>query len=68
MEDIDLRLLQHARTWNLGVADADTAENNRLGWVGWRFEVPAGAEPSPAKLLPEPRRSRSHPDPLTTSS
>jgi len=39
--------------WNLGVADAETAENNHLGWVTWTFETPAGAKPGPAKLLPE---------------
>ncbi len=53
MEDVGLRLVQRDRTWNLGVADAGTAENNRLGWVRWTFRLPTGAMPGPAKLLPE---------------
>jgi len=53
MEDVRLRLVQRDRTWDLSVADAETAENNRLGWVTWTFDLPAGARPGPARLLPE---------------
>lgn len=53
LQDVGLRLVQRDRTWTLAVADAGTAENNRLGWVKWTFEVPADAKPGPAKLLPE---------------
>ena len=53
MEDVELRLVQRDRTWDLGVADAGAAESNRLGWVTWTFRGPTGAEPGPAKLLAE---------------
>ena len=53
MEDVGLRLVQRDRTWDLGVADAEKAENNHLGWVTWRFDLPAGVKPGPAELVPE---------------
>lgn len=53
MDDVELRLVQRDRTWRLGVADAETAEDNHLGWVTWTFELPANAKPGWAKLLPE---------------
>ena len=53
MEDVGLRLVQGDRTWSLGVADAETAEDNHLGWVTWTFDLPAGAKPGPARLLAE---------------
>jgi hypothetical protein len=53
MQDVGLRLVQRDRTWDLGVADAKTAESNQLGWVTWTFDLPAGAQPGPAKLVPE---------------
>lgn len=53
MLDVNLRLVQRDRTWTLDVADAGTAENNRLGWVKWEFEVPLDARRGPTRLLPE---------------
>ncbi|WP_030485197.1 hypothetical protein [Nocardioides aequoreus] len=53
LRDVSLRLVQADRTWDLAVADAGMAENNQLGWVTWTFEVPVGAIPGPAKLVPE---------------
>lgn len=53
MEDVGLQLVQRGRTWDLGAADAGTAEGNRLGWVTWTFDLPADAKPGPAKLVPE---------------
>ena len=53
MGDVSLRLQQRNRTWDLGVADAGSAENNHLGWVSWTFELPAGVRSGPATLLPE---------------
>jgi hypothetical protein len=53
MEDVALRLAQRGRTWDLGIADAGTAEDNRLGWMTWTFDLPTDARPGPAKLLPE---------------
>lgn len=53
LRDVSLRLVQADRTWDLAVADAGMAENNQLGWVTWTFEVPVGANPGPAKLVPE---------------
>ncbi len=61
LRDVALRLRQGDRTWRLGTADAETAENNHLGWVTWTFDIPAGVKPGPAKLLPdvgEPLRVR----------
>ena len=52
-KEVGLRLVQRDRTWNLDVADAETAENNRQGWVTWTFDVPAGAQPGPARLRAE---------------
>ena len=31
--------------------DAETAENDRQGWVAWSFDVPVGADPGPARLV-----------------
>lgn len=53
MQDVELRLAQRGRTWRLGVADAQTASNDHLGWVSWTFELPAGVRPGPAVLRPE---------------
>jgi hypothetical protein len=53
MKDVELRLVQRDRTWILGVADAATARNDRLGWVTWTFELPADAATGPARLAPE---------------
>jgi hypothetical protein len=53
LEDVGLRLVQHGRTWDLGVADAGTAENNQLGWVTWTFDLPTAAKPGPAHLVSE---------------
>jgi hypothetical protein len=53
MEDVELALTQGDRTWRLAVADAGSAEDDRLGWVTWTFEVPSGAKPGPARLVVE---------------
>lgn len=53
LQDVRLRLSQGGRTWDLGVVDAGTAEDNRLGWVTWTFDLPCGAERGLAELLPE---------------
>lgn len=51
MEDVRLSLVQGNRTWRLGVADAETAESNHLGWVTWSFDLPSDAKTGPARLL-----------------
>ena len=53
MQDVGLRLVQRDRTWHLGAADAGTADDNHLGWVTWRFQVPSDARPGPATLVAE---------------
>jgi hypothetical protein len=43
MVDIELYVAQQRPTYtqvSLGMADAGTAEDNRLGWVTWTFTVP----------------------------
>lgn len=52
-EDIRLELRQRGHTWLLATADAGSAEDQRLGWVTWTFELPDEVRPGPAKLLPE---------------
>ena len=49
LQDLTLRLRQGDRTWKLDQADAETAG----GRVTWRFVLPAGVNPGPAKLLPD---------------
>ena len=49
MHDVALRLRQGDRTWRLGTADAEPAS----GRVTWKFDVPAGVRPGPARLLTE---------------
>ena len=56
MDDVSLRLQQRDRTWDLGVADEGSAENNHLGWCHGTIELPAGVTPGPAKLLSEHAR------------
>ena len=53
LEDVGLRLVQGGRSWDLAVADADTAANDRLGWVTWDFELPAGVRRGKARLVAE---------------
>lgn len=53
MEDVELLLVQGDRTWEVAVADAGRAEDNRLGWVEWEFEVPSGVRPGRAELHAE---------------
>ena len=50
-QDIRLQLRQQGRTWLLDSADAGTAEDDRLGWVTWSFDVPAGVRSGQAKLV-----------------
>ena len=52
-QDLTLQLRQQGRTWELATADAASAEDQRLGWVSWTFEVPAGVEPGSARLVAE---------------
>jgi len=49
MVDVQLRLVQRGRSWDLGEADAQ-AETDDKGRVSWTFDVPAGAKPGPASL------------------
>ncbi|HET7689145.1 MAG TPA: hypothetical protein VFK41_02105 [Nocardioidaceae bacterium] len=49
-EDVALRLVQGKRTWELGVVDAGTAEEDQKGWVTWTFEVPPDAHAGRARL------------------
>jgi hypothetical protein len=53
LKDVDLQLAQGDRIWSLGVADAETAEDNHLGWVTWAFDAPADAKPGTANLVPD---------------
>lgn len=53
MDDVRLRLVQHHRTWTLAIADAGSAEEDRLGWVTWTFDVPRGVQPGRARLVPD---------------
>ncbi len=50
-ENVALHLTQGGRTWDLGVSDAGSAEDDRLGWVTWTFEVPKGVKPGRARLV-----------------
>lgn len=50
-EDVALHLVQGGRTWDLDVTDAGSAQDDRLGWVSWTFEVPKGVKPGPARLV-----------------
>jgi hypothetical protein len=51
LQDIALEVRQHGRSWALGTADAGTAEEQVLGQVTWRFEVPRGLHPGRARLV-----------------
>lgn len=53
LDDVELRVVQHGRSWRVGVADAGTAGDDRLGRVSWRFVVPRGLAPGPAMLRTE---------------
>ena len=52
-KEVGLRLVQRDRSWELDVADAETAENNHQGWVTWTFDFSGGPQPGPAKLMAE---------------
>jgi hypothetical protein len=52
-QDIRLELRQRGQTWALATADARSAEDQRLGWVTWTFELPNAVRPGPARLVPE---------------
>ncbi|WP_435747439.1 hypothetical protein [Nocardioides sp. SYSU DS0663] len=51
MADVEPLLRQRGQVWSLGTADAGTAEQDRLGRVEWRVEVPAEVERGRATLL-----------------
>ena len=59
LQDVELRLRQRGVTWSLGTADAGTAEDKRLGWVTWTFDLPPGVEPGRARLIAD------HAEPVT---
>lgn len=48
---VELHLRQGRQTWRLGVTDAGTADDDRLGWTTWTFDVPAAANPGRATLI-----------------
>lgn len=50
-DDVRLGLVQGGRTWTLATADAGSAADDRLGWVTWTFDVPAGVRPGRARLV-----------------
>jgi|GEM_PF-4288256 len=52
MENVSLQLVQRRQTWDLGVTDAGSAGDDRLGWVEWTFEVPEDVKPGRARLVP----------------
>ena len=52
-DDVALRVRQGGRTWLLGRADADSAEDGRAGRVTWPVELPSGVRRGPAKLVAE---------------
>jgi hypothetical protein len=53
LENVRLRLVQGVRMWSLGEVDAESRQSSHLGRVTWRFEVPKGVGPGPARLVPE---------------
>jgi hypothetical protein len=48
---VTLRLQQGGREWDLGTADAGTAEDGTLGQITWLVTMPADVQPGPARLL-----------------
>lgn len=50
---LQLLLVQGDREWILGTEDAQSAEDDHLGWVRWIIEVPSDARPGRAKLVPD---------------
>jgi hypothetical protein len=50
-QDVVLGIAQHGQRWTLGTADADGHDR-----VAWRFELPHGVHPGPARLLVEGMR------------
>lgn len=51
LSDVELVARQDGRTWQLGTADAGTAEIGRTGQVTWRVTLPSGLGPGRAVLL-----------------
>ena len=45
MTDVRLTLVQGAESWELGAADAGSAEDDQLGHVTWEVEIPVGIVP-----------------------
>lgn len=61
MTDVRLRIQQGSRTWELGEADALSADEGEVGHVAWTITLPTGLEPGRARLLAdnaEPLRLR----------
>lgn len=55
MEDVGLFLRQGGQRWALGVEDAGSAADNRLGHITWQVRVPATVAPGPAVLVADVR-------------
>lgn len=51
LRDVTLILRQQGRTWELGTADAGTAQEGRLGQVSWTIRVPMDLAAGPAVLV-----------------
>lgn len=49
-EDVLLRITQGDRRWDLGRADAGSADDNQLGQISWTITVPGDLKPGRALL------------------
>lgn len=49
--DVALTLVQDGRRWELGTADAGTAEEGRAGQVSWSVTLPRAVRTGPARLV-----------------
>jgi len=58
MEDVELVLVQGGQEWVLGVEDADTAEEGRLGQLSWQVALPPDVRPGRARLIADGARLR----------
>jgi len=55
MRDVVLLLKQGDQHWRLGVADAGSAEHQRLGHITWHVQVPTGVQAGRATLVADIR-------------
>jgi hypothetical protein len=51
LKAVTLRLRQGGTEWDLGTADAGSAEDGQLGQITWRVTMPADVQPGPARLF-----------------